>query len=171
MFLAYSHADAVEAVEKALSKRSAGAVQEITVFPGQEFFSGKFVAADATTVHLSIRGGAILETEVEAKGVKPYFNSFPLASIKPALVRQLGELGYELETSDPTQPMSFTLVHLTSEQDQMVASLTLAEEDEELLLEDEDSSGGGSGPGVQIKVLVGAITSQSIMENQNLSIS
>ena len=63
------------------------------------------------------------------QGLKPLFNSFPLARLQPGLVRKLGQHGSQLMTkSADDTPAHYTLVHVVAEPEQLVVSVTLTTE-------------------------------------------
>ena len=141
---AYTRLDAVAAVAKALeevrglaaTKRDA-TVLELTISPGQEFF---FSSSSASTIEVSLNSsGKISQAALEAKKLRPYFNSFPLTSAKPHLIRHLDQLGYQLMNNEDSRPESFTIVHLLAGREQLFASVTLAvDEDLQPLTKEND---------------------------------
>ena len=120
----YSRTNAVAAMEMALqAPRPPGAVLDFTVCPGQEIFATKLMD-NAANSSLPIHGGRILEVDMKSQKLKPYFNSFPLASIKPALIRRLGQLGYK-RAQCSARPNSFTAVSLVAGPERQFASVKL----------------------------------------------
>jgi hypothetical protein len=76
-------------------------------------------------------GGRISEASMKALRLKPHFNSFTRADIvKPALIRRLQELGYQLQKggTDPGRPDSYTTILLFAAPEQLVATVRLADD-------------------------------------------
>jgi hypothetical protein len=124
-FRAYSRADAVAAAEKALALHFAdnqgpGTVLKFIVSAGQELFVQRYGAGPVSD--LVITSGKICKETLWSQEVKPYFNSFPLATFKNPLVRQLDGLGYQLMTMDD-RPKSYTMIHLQASPEEMFARL------------------------------------------------
>ena len=61
---AYSRADAIEAVAKALADPEAAAVLDLTISAGQELFAGRSATAP---VNLPVRSGQIAQADLEAR--------------------------------------------------------------------------------------------------------
>lgn len=96
-FIAYSHSDAVAAVEKALSQRqrAVGAVLELSVYPGQQLFTAAAGVTTAATVPLVIEEGGIRQNALDAEQLRPFFNASALAAVRPSLLGQLSGRGYK----------------------------------------------------------------------------
>ena len=67
--------------------------------------------------------------------MQPFFNSFLVSSLKPALVGHLSQLGYELSTGSSggnELPAAYTVVHLLAGgPEQQLVSVKLAEDDKD----------------------------------------
>jgi hypothetical protein len=142
-FHVYSRAGAVAAVRKALecrlaavteaagscSQATAGAaLLELTVSPGQELFGVPAAAAASigNIIEIPITSeGIISQAELTSRQLRPYYNSFPLETLKPDLIEQLGQLGYQL-LNKADCPDSYTIVHLMAGREQIFASVTMA---------------------------------------------
>jgi hypothetical protein len=125
-FRAYTRADAVAAMEKALGEQqqlSSGAVMDLSVSPGQEMFVKQRGAGSVP--YLAVRSGQVTQELLENKKLLPYFNSTPSIGFKASLVRRLKQLGYKLMNSDDL-PDSFTIVHLLAGPEKLFASVKLA---------------------------------------------
>jgi hypothetical protein len=126
-FRAYSRADAVAAADKALALHFVDnpdpeTVLKFIVSAGQELFAQRYGASPVSD--LVITSGQICKETLWSQEVKPYFNSFPLATFKNPLVRQLDRLGYRLMTMDD-RPKSYTMIHLQASPEEMFARLLL----------------------------------------------
>ncbi len=124
-FRAYSRADAVAAADKALAlhfvdNQGPGTVMKFIVSAGQELFAQRYGAGPISD--LVITSGQIGQETLWSQEVKPFFNSFPLATFKNPLVRQLDRLGYQLMIMDD-RPKSYTMIHLQASPEEMFARL------------------------------------------------
>jgi hypothetical protein len=130
-FCAYTRADAIGVVENALqvhltdeTNKSVATSLKLSMSPGQELF---LALADSDKVELPIHKGVrIRQADLNARKVRPVFNSFPVLSVKPVLLQRLRELGYQLMNNSKDRPDSFTIVHLLAEQEKLFAKVTLA---------------------------------------------
>ncbi len=84
------------------------------------------MATGPSLSHLSIHRGKIPQSILEARHLRPFWNSFPLPEHKPSLVKQLRQLGYQLLNGADDHPDSFTIVHLAAGPEQLFASVKLA---------------------------------------------
>jgi hypothetical protein len=91
---------------------------------GQELFIGP--SSLASLSQLNIHMGKIPQSLLEARHLRPFWNSFPLPDHKPSLVRRLRQLGYQLLNGADDHPDSFTIVHLAAGPEQLFASVKLA---------------------------------------------
>ncbi len=126
-FRAYSRADAVAAADKALALHfvdnpGPGTVLKFIVSAGQELFAQRYRYGAGPVSDLVITSGQIGQEALWSQEVKPFFNSFPLATFKNPLVRQLDRLGYQLMTMDD-RPKSYTMIHLQASPEEMFARL------------------------------------------------
>jgi hypothetical protein len=113
-FRAYQRADMVAAIEKAFESLildgTAKRAIELYMSPGQELFHSR---SSAATINLPIhKGGCICQADFDANKVRPFFDSFPLPSLKPVLVSQLNKHGYQLMNINQDRLENFTIVHL-----------------------------------------------------------
>ena len=106
---------------------SGAAVLHLDADPGQLFFAGGKVADPTSDVCLSLAGGQILNADLRAAGVKPYYNYRLLASYKQTLVGQLAEHGYALRaTSAESNNYRYTYVDLLAEPEHVFASVVIS---------------------------------------------
>ena len=182
-FRAYSRADAVAAVEESLLAAPAegGAALDLTMSLGQLLFTQKLPdVVSSTTSSLSESaavtaaavqeknltatsidgpmhsGGLIHQADLEAAGVQPYFITFLLATPKPAILRRLGDQGYQVATSGGADHLdSYTQVNFRAEPEQLSASVSLAAVDDDLprLLHEDEDTDGLHGMGKPVKML------------------
>jgi hypothetical protein len=130
-FCAYTRVDAIGVVDKALQviaaddiHMSGDTIVKLSMVPGQELF---LAITDSEKIELPIRkGGRIHQADLNTMKVRPFFNSFPLVSFKPALIQRLSYLGYELLNNKDDRPDSFTIVHLLAGQEKLFANVKLA---------------------------------------------
>ena len=88
----------------------------------------------ATAVNIPIcSSGIICQADLEAASIQPYFNSFPLAVLKPGLLRSLVDQGYQLTTRRGEDHFnSYTQVNIRAEPEQLSASVLLGAVDYDL---------------------------------------
>ena len=88
----------------------------------------------ATAVNIPIcSSGIICQADLEAASIQPYFNSFPLAVLKPGLLRSLVDQGYQLTTRRGEDHFnSYTQVNIRAEPEQLSASVLLGAVDDDL---------------------------------------
>ena len=87
-----------------------------------------------TAVNIPIcSSGIICQADLEAASIQPYFNSFPLAVLKPGLLRSLVDQGYQLTTRRGEDHFnSYTQVNIRAEPEQLSASVLLGAVDDDL---------------------------------------
>ena len=87
-----------------------------------------------TAVNIPIcSSGIICQADLEAASIQPYFNSFPLAVLKPGLLRSLVDQGYQLTTRrGEDHSNSYTQVNIRAETEQLSASVLLGAVDDDL---------------------------------------
>jgi hypothetical protein len=138
-FLAYSTDDAVTAVQEALAEQQdVDEIMDLTLSLGQELFVAKNLSKKKSKAekNIPISDGKIRESDMKEKGLFPHFNSFLLAALKPALVCQLGQQGFQLMNSAGS-PDSYLVVQALAGSEPVLVSVKMSV-DEDLQRLDKD---------------------------------
>jgi hypothetical protein len=138
-FLAYSTDDAVAAVQEALAgQQDLDAIMDLTLSLGQELFVGKNLSKKKLKAenNIPISDGKIRESDMKEKGLFPHFNSFLLAALKPTILCQLGQQGFQLMNS-ASSPDSYIVVQALAGSEPVLVSVKMSV-DEDLQRLDQD---------------------------------
>jgi hypothetical protein len=127
-FLAYSTDDAVAAVQEALAEQQdLDAIMDLTLSLGQELFVAQNVSKKKSKAekNIPISDGKIRESDMKEKGLFPHFSSFLLVALKPALLCQLSQQGFQLMNS-ASSPDSYMVVQALAGSEPVLVSVKMS---------------------------------------------